>query len=93
MNKFVKTTLFHKFFPISVVHKSIFQTMLVVSMTNLTTFFAGDHSIVFTFDPQEVHKTESIAKTSVYIILLLVLAALGWGVYSGLRRKKVESRE
>ena len=49
---------------------------------------AGDHTIVFTYDPQEVHKTESIAKTSVYVILLLVLAALGWGVFSGLRRKE-----
>ena len=49
---------------------------------------AGDHTIVFTYDPQEVHKTESIAKTSVYVILLLVLAALGWGIFSGLRRKE-----
>ncbi|MBP5688120.1 MAG: YfhO family protein [Muribaculaceae bacterium] len=51
---------------------------------------AGDHTIVFTFDPQEVHKTETVAKTSVYLILLLVLGALGWGIYSGLRRKKEE---
>jgi hypothetical protein len=49
---------------------------------------AGDHTIVFSYDPQEVHKTESIAKTSVYIILFLVLAALGWGIYSGFRHNK-----
>lgn len=49
---------------------------------------AGDHTIVFTYDPQEVHKTESLAKSSVYAILLLVVAALGWGIYSSLRRKK-----
>ena len=54
---------------------------------------SGDHTIVFTFNPDEVHKTEGIAKTSVYVILLLVLAALGWGIYSGLRRKKEESEE
>lgn len=47
----------------------------------------GDHTIVFTFDPQEVHKTETVAKTSVWLILLLVLGALGWAIYSGLRRK------
>lgn len=51
---------------------------------------AGDHTIVFTFDPQEIHKTETIAKTSVYLILLLILGALGWAIYSGLRRKKEE---
>ena len=49
---------------------------------------AGDHTIVFTFDPQEVHQTEGIAKTSVYIILLLVLIALGWGIYKGVKNKE-----
>ncbi|MBR5640076.1 MAG: YfhO family protein [Muribaculaceae bacterium] len=52
---------------------------------------AGDHTIVFTFDPQEVHKTEAVAKTSVWLILLLILGALGWAIYSGLRRKKDEA--
>lgn len=51
---------------------------------------AGDHTIVFTFDPQEVHKTESLAKTSVWLILLLILGALGWSIFSGLHRKKIE---
>lgn len=51
---------------------------------------AGDHTIVFSFDPQEVHKTESLAKTSVWLIMLLVIGALGWAIYSGLRHKKEE---
>ena len=51
---------------------------------------AGDHTIVFTFDPQEVHKTEGVAKTSVYIILLLILCAIAWAIYSGIRGKKEE---
>ena len=49
---------------------------------------AGDHTIIFNFDPQEVHKTEGIAKTSVYIILLLIICAIAWAIYSGMRRKK-----
>ena len=49
---------------------------------------AGDHTVVFTFDPQEVHKTESMAKTSVWLIILLLLCTLGWTVYSGIRSKK-----
>lgn len=53
---------------------------------------AGDHTIVFTFDPQEVHKTETLAKTSVWMILILVLGALGWAIYSGLRSKKDEEQ-
>ncbi len=48
---------------------------------------AGDHTIVFTFDPQEVHKSESIAKTSVYIILFLIAATIGWEIFRGTRRK------
>ncbi len=52
---------------------------------------AGDHTIVFTFDPQEVHKTEGIAKTSVWIIVLLIIFTLAWSIgYSQRRRKKEE---
>ena len=54
---------------------------------------AGDHTIVMTFDPDEVHQTESVAKTSVYIILLLVLLALGWGIYSSIRKSKGKNQE
>ena len=49
---------------------------------------AGDHTVVFTFDPQEVHQTETYAKTAVYIILFLILAALGWGVFSSLTKAR-----
>ena len=51
---------------------------------------AGDHTIVFTFDPDEVHKTEGIAKTSVYIILLLVVFTLAWSIGNSQRRRKKE---
>ena len=54
---------------------------------------AGDHTIVFTYDPQEVHETEGVAKTSVYLILLLVLAALGWGIYRSVKKNKKEDQE
>ena len=53
---------------------------------------AGDHSITFTFDPQEVKDTESMAKMSVYVILLLVLVTLGWSVFKGLRRKDEQEK-
>ena len=55
---------------------------------------AGDHTIVFTYDPEEVHETEGIAKTSVYIILLLVVFAIAWSIgNSQLRRKKEKEQE
>ena len=54
---------------------------------------AGDHTIVFTFDPQEVHKTETLAKTSVWLIMLLIAGALGWAIYSGVHRKKETNDE
>ncbi len=54
---------------------------------------AGDHTIAFTYDPQEVHKTESLAKTSVYIILLLVIFALAWTIGNAQRRNKKEKEE
>lgn len=49
---------------------------------------AGDHTIVMTFDPQEVKDTEGVAKASVYAIMLLVLLALGWSIFKGMRRKE-----
>ena len=51
---------------------------------------AGDHTIVMTFDPQEVKDTEGVAKGSVYGIMLLILLALGWGIFSGTRRKETQ---
>lgn len=54
---------------------------------------AGDHTIVFTYDPQEVHKTEGIAKTSVYIIILLLVLAIAWTIVSAQRRNKKDQKE
>jgi len=54
---------------------------------------AGDHTIVFTYDPQEVHETEGIAKTSVYIILLLVVCAIAWSIVKSQRRRKKEQEQ
>ena len=54
---------------------------------------AGDHTIVFTYDPQEVHKTEGVAKTSVYIILLLLVLAITWTIVSAQRRNKKDQEE
>ena len=55
---------------------------------------AGDHTIVMTYDPEEVHNTEGIAKTSVYAILLLIVVSLGWGIYKSTRRKEeTETRD
>ena len=54
---------------------------------------AGDHTIVFTYDPQEVHKTEGIAKTSVYIILLLIVLAIAWTIVSAQRHNKKDQKE
>lgn len=51
---------------------------------------AGDHTIVMTFDPQEVKDTEGVAKGSVYGIMLLILLAMGWGIFSGTRRKETQ---
>ena len=53
---------------------------------------AGDHTIVFSFDPQEVHKTEKIAKTAVYIILLLLVFAAAWTIGNSQRRRKKDKQ-
>lgn len=53
---------------------------------------AGDHTIVFCFDPQEVHKTEKIAKTAVYIILLLLVFAAAWTIGNSQRRRKKDQQ-
>jgi hypothetical protein len=53
---------------------------------------AGDHTIVFSFDPQEVHKTEKIAKTAVYIILLLLVFAAAWTIGNSQRHRKKDKQ-
>ncbi|MCM1319896.1 MAG: YfhO family protein [Muribaculaceae bacterium] len=49
---------------------------------------AGKHTIVFTFDPESLHVTNTIGTISVIIIYLLIATAIGWGLFSYLKRKK-----
>ncbi|MBQ0120763.1 MAG: hypothetical protein KBT13_06550 [Bacteroidales bacterium] len=53
---------------------------------------AGDHEIVFHFDPQEVHTTETIATTSIILIFVALLLAVNVAVFFG-RKKKEEEPE
>ena len=46
---------------------------------------AGDHDIEFTFEPSEVSTTETLATTSLIVILLLVLLAINVAVYRKMR--------
>lgn len=45
---------------------------------------AGDHTVVFTFDPQEVHTTDNVAKASIAAIFVGLIAA---GAFASMRRK------
>ena len=45
---------------------------------------AGDHTVVFTFDPQEVHTTDTVAKGSIAAIFVGLIAA---GAFTAMRRK------
>jgi hypothetical protein len=51
---------------------------------------AGNHTIVFKFDPQEVHSTESIATTAIILIFIAIIATVNFEAYKGIRRKKKE---
>lgn len=52
---------------------------------------AGDHEIVFHFDPQEVHDTESVASVAIIAIYLALLAAINVAVFFG--RKKDDDND
>lgn len=54
---------------------------------------AGDHTIEMTFDPDEVHNTESIAKIACGLIFLLLLAALGYEVVRSRRSKRNDPQD
>ena len=49
---------------------------------------AGDHEIDFKFDPDEVNKTQSMAKVAVIAIYLLLLLALNYALFGGKLRKR-----
>ena len=48
---------------------------------------AGDHTIEMTFDPQEVHSTETAATTATILIFLALLAALNLAAFKALKKK------
>ena len=52
---------------------------------------AGDHSITFAFDPDEVHTTDGTAKTAIIVIFVAALAAIAWPLIR--RRKKAVEAE
>lgn len=53
---------------------------------------AGDHSITFTFDPEEVHSTDGAAKVAIIVIFLLALTAIAVPLVQR-RKKKAESQQ
>lgn len=48
---------------------------------------AGNHSIVMTYDPDEVHQTETAAIVAILIIFLGILAAINIAVYRKLKKQ------
>lgn len=54
---------------------------------------AGDHTIAFKFDPQEVHTTDSAAKTAIALIFLALLVAVNVEVYSARKRAKASASQ
>lgn len=53
---------------------------------------AGDHSITFTFDPEEVHSTDGAAKVAIIVIFLLALTAIAVPLVQR-RKKKAEPQQ
>jgi len=54
---------------------------------------AGDHEIDFKFAPDEVSKTQSMAKVAVIAIYILLLLALNYALFGDKFRKKTEKVE
>ena len=50
---------------------------------------AGKHTLKFSFDPQTLHVTETVANVSLLLLLILTLALIGWEISR--RRKSVKS--
>lgn len=51
---------------------------------------AGEHTIVFTFDPQSVHTTEIIAYTAIILLLLGCFGYIGYAVYGSMKKRKTQ---
>ena len=54
---------------------------------------AGDHEVVMTFDPAEVHQTERAATTAIIIIFLALLAAFNIALYKGMKKSSAGSSD
>lgn len=54
---------------------------------------AGDHEIVFHFDPQEVHQTEGVATVAIIAIYIALLAAINVSVFFGRKKKEDKAKE
>ena len=54
---------------------------------------AGDHEVVMTFDPAEVHQTERAATTAIIIIFLALLAAFNIAMYKGMKKASAGSSD
>ena len=54
---------------------------------------AGDHEVVMTFDPAEVHQTERAATTAIIIIFLALLAAFNIALYKGMKKASTGSSD
>ena len=54
---------------------------------------AGDHTIDFKFDPQEVHTTEAVATTAIIIIFVALLIAVNVALFMCRRRKDEEPKQ
>ena len=54
---------------------------------------AGDHEVVMTFDPAEVHQTERAATTAIIIIFLALLAAFNIALYKGMKKAPTGSSD
>ena len=54
---------------------------------------AGDHEVIMTFDPAEVHQTERAATTAIIIIFLALLAAFNIALYKGMKKSSAGSSD
>jgi len=48
----------------------------------------GSHHITFLFDPDSVRKGDTIATACVVLMYLLILAAVGWGIFQAVKKRQ-----